>query len=269
MSPLPPDAPSLVYAQDETFVAMVGEPLPLTELSRIVVAKWDGLYAEALQRACQRAFPGIAVEGCRTGGEVLATLRRLPADFALLGLTFADMDGVDVLEAIVRERLAARVFVVSGRKDEHSLGALRAARFDGFFDPFEEGAEALVGALRQVADGRGYVSPTLARRMVNQRIDGMLARRLTPGELQVLSVVGDGSDNQEAAARLGLSEATIQMHRANLMRKLDVPTSAKLVLAAVRLGVVRVDADGRVVRPGFEQRQAARHARTPDGKSPV
>jgi DNA-binding NarL/FixJ family response regulator len=252
---------SLVYTQDESFVALVGEPLDLTRLSRIVVAKWDGLYAESLRAACARAFPETPVELCRSGAAMLAALRSAPADFVLLGLTFVDLDGTDILETIARERLARRVFVISGRRDETALRALRHARFDGFFDPFEETAEKLVEALRQVADGRGYISPGLSRRLVIQRTEGVLAQRLTPAEMQVFALIGDGSDDGEAAQRLGLSDATIGTHRRNIMRKLDVSTSAKLVREAVRLGVVQIKPDGSVIRPGFEQTLADRRAR--------
>lgn len=241
----------LVYIQDDSFVLLLGEPLPLDHLSRIVVAKWDAIYAEALGAACGRAFAGTPVVICRSGGETLARLRERGADFAVIGLTFPDLDGLDLLQAIVRERLARRVVIVSGRKDEHSLQTLRAARFDGLFDPYEENLDALVSALQQIADGRGYVSPSLCRRMFTQRSAGVLAPRLTPAELQVLSIIGDGSDDGEAASRLGVSDSTVATHRRALMRKLDVPTSAKLVREAIRLGVVRITPDGGIVRPGF------------------
>ena len=261
MSLPPPEPPPLVYTQDDDFFVVTGEPLALSEVSRIVVAKWDGLYADALRNACVRAFPGTPVHVCRRGEETLAALREQPADLALLGLTFVDLDGVDVLQAIVRERLALRVIVVSGRKDEHTLRALQAARFDGFFDPFSEEVDALVTALQQVAAGQGYVSPSLRRALFAQRSTGVLAPRLTVAELQVFCIIGDGTDDREAAERLGVSEATVQTHRRNIMRKLDVTTSAKLVREAVRLGVVRIKPDGSVVRPGFEQLSAERSAR--------
>ena len=74
-------------------------------------------------------------------------------------------------------------------------------------------------------------------------------------------MIGDGSDDREAATRLGLSVATVTTHRRNIMRKLDVPSSAKLVREAVRLGVVRIGPDGAIVRPGLEETIAARAAR--------
>lgn len=258
-----PTPGSLVYTQYESFIAVVGEPLPAGSVRRAVIGKWDALYADALRSACERAFPGAQTEVCRRGSDVIDALRARPADFAVIGLTFVDLDGVDVLQAIGREQLARRVMIVSGRKDEHSLQALRAAPFDGFFDPFAESMEALVQALAHVAAGRGYLSPSLRRQMTSHRNDGMLATRLTPTELQVFCVIGDGSDDNEAALRLGMREATVQTHRRNIMRKLEVSTSAKLVREAVRLGVVQIKADGQVVRPGFDELTAARNARKP------
>lgn len=269
LRPVPEPSP-LVYIQDDTLVAAVGEPLPLAGGSRIVVAKWDGLYAEALRAACAQAFPDASVTICRRGEEALQALRAQAADLVLTGLTFVDLDGIDVLAQIGRERLAARVLVVSGRKDERSMHALRAARFDGFFDPFTESIETLVAALRQVAAGRGYISPSL-RRQLTGRAPEMLGLRLTPGELQVFCVIGDGSDDAEAAQRLGLTASTVRTYRRNIMHKLDVPSSAKLVREAVRLGVVRITPEGAIIRPGFERmhadwqsRKTARKTAKPD-----
>lgn len=258
-------APStLVYTQNDDFFTTVGEPLPLDAIKRVVIGKWDALYADALRSACERAFPAVQTQVCRKGAEVIAALREKPADFVLLGLTFVDLDGVDVLQTLWRERLTRRVLVVSGRKDEHSLQALRAAAFDGFFDPFAESVEALVAALHQVASGHGYVSASLRRDLMGQKGLGVLAPRLTPAELQVFCVIGDGSDDTEAGDRLGMRVATVQTHRRNIMRKLGISTSAKLVREAVRLGVVQIKSDGQIVRPGFEAIVAARRARKPE-----
>jgi DNA-binding NarL/FixJ family response regulator len=249
---------SLVYTQDEEFLIAVGEPLHPEEIRRVVVAKSDALYADVLRQSSVRAFPEAAVEICRTGEAVLRALRERTADFVLLGLTFSDLDGIDVLQAMNHELLARRVIVVSGRRDERSLQALRVARFDGLFDPIDEKPERFVAALQQVAAGQGYLSPSLCRSMIERRHAGVLALQLSPTELRIFCVIGDGTDDAEAAERLGLSEATVQTHRRNLMRKLNLTSSAKLVREAIRLGVVRITPEGTTLRPGFAQLEAER-----------
>jgi len=131
---------------------------------------------------------------------------------------------------------------VSGRKDPHSLLALRSIPFAGFFDPFEEDVSNLGPALAAVMAERSYISPGLRKALLGNQSIGILDQRLTRTELRVLSVIGDGADDGEAADQLGLARQTVHTHRRSIMRKLEVESGRKLVREAIRLGVVRVGA---------------------------
>jgi DNA-binding NarL/FixJ family response regulator len=235
------------------------KPRDVTALSRawvkqIVIAQWGRTYAEALKGVCTRAFPKKEIILCCTTGEsVLNTLRQKPTDVLLLALTFPDMDGLDLLRYVAEEKLAARVLVASHHSQEHSLQALRQSRFDGLIDTQDESVEALIKALHLVAAGEPYISPSLRPQIIDRNPTGILAQKLTPAEIHVLAEIGDGSNNQEAALRLGLTDSTVQTHRRNIMRKLGITSSAKLVLEAVRLGMVRVTTNGNIIRPGFHK----------------
>lgn len=215
-------------------------PASAPPLLRLIVAKQDRTYAEALSWICSQVFPGAEVQTFGQGGEVLAALQAQPADFLLLGLTFRDMDGMDLLLQISQHRLARHLLVVAEIRDELLIPALQTARVDAILDTGSEPLDAVREALRAVNEGKVYVSPTLHPFLIDRGPAQMLRPALTPGELRVLRVIGLGNDNQEAAAILGLSEATVQTHRRNIMHKLKVPTSAKLVREAVRLGFVRI-----------------------------
>jgi DNA-binding NarL/FixJ family response regulator len=221
-------------------------------VARIAVAQWGRIYAEALQAICERAFPAAVATPFCTGQEILRALRETPADLLLLSLSFPDMDGIDLLQCVASEKLARRVLVATHRREEHSLLALRDARFDGLLDTLEESVEALVHALHLVAAGNVYVSPAFRSQIIDRDSLGVLSQKLTAAEIRVFSAIGDGSGNGEAAARLGLRESTVQTHRRNIMHKLGIPSSAKLVREAIRLGVIRITVEGRVIRPGFE-----------------
>lgn len=165
------------------------------------------------------------------------------------GLVFEDMDGVDFLTLTSMEHLARHTLVVSARWDEHILVSLRKARFNGAVDTASETIEAVQQALCAIVQGDCYISTTLRRYLIDELPGENRARDLTRAEIRVLQVIGQGSDNQEAAEELGLSVATVQTHRRNIMRKLRVPTSAKLVREAVRLGVVRITPEASLQRP--------------------
>ncbi|HRI83690.1 MAG TPA: response regulator transcription factor [Opitutaceae bacterium] len=228
------------------------------QIRRVVVAQWGRTYAEALTAVCRRAFPLAEISPCCSGAETLAALRKEPADVLLIALTFPDTDGVDLLPLIARENLATRVLVASHRREEHSLQALRAARFDGLIDTLEESVETLISALHLVANGEPYISPTLRGAVIDRPVPGIVMQKLTPMETRVLAELGDGSNNPAVASRLGLSAATVQTHRRNLMHKLGLHNGGQLVCAAIRLGLVRITPDGRAIRPGFAMLSAQR-----------
>jgi len=226
-------------------------PSPLEWVGRIVVGQWGRTYAEALQTCCSRAFPRAEVSvGC-TGAKILEGLRAKRADLLLLALVMPDIHGVDLLKTVANERLALRVLVVCHQRDERTLLALRDSQFDGLLDTQEEPVETLVKALHMVAAGRSYVSEVFRDTVVDRDPVGVVWQKLTPAEIRVFSAIGDGTGNEEAAQWLKLSEATVQTHRRNLMHKLGISSSAKLVREAIRLGFVRILSDGKVIRPGL------------------
>lgn len=233
-------------------------PDPAAGVARVVVGQSGRTYAEALRRSCLEAFPPAAVVTARSGTEILAALYAQRADFLLLAMNLPDMHGVDLLRRITGEKLAARVLVVCQHCDERTLLDLRNAQFDGLLDTEEESLDDLIRVMRLVAGGQAYVSPAFRGTVVDRGPVGAVWHKLTPAELRVFSAIGDGSGNQEATAQLGLSEATVQTHRRNLMHKLGISSSAKLVREAIRLGLVRISANGSVIRPGFLPAMASR-----------
>jgi two-component system nitrate/nitrite response regulator NarP len=158
---------------------------------------------------------------------------------------------LELLQQVRDRRLAAHVLVAAGRRDESLLPALHTARVDAIIHTVEEPVSALKHARLLADQGQVYVSPSLRSLLVEPHPAQHLRQDLTSAELRVLRVIGTGSDNQEAAKELTLSEATVQTHRRNIMRKLKVSTSAKLVREAVRLGIVHITIAGSALPGGL------------------
>jgi DNA-binding NarL/FixJ family response regulator len=215
------------------------------------VAQWGRIYAEALGLVCQQAFPQAEVRTYINAQEVLADLRRRPVDLLVQTLMLPDMDGVDMLDLVAKEKLAWRVLAVTRRRDERGLLALRNARFDGIVDAMTEHVATLAEVLHLIAAGHDYVSPTFREVLVDRQVPSQLWHQFTPAEIRAFTVIGDGSDDQEAARVLDLCASTVQSLRRNIMHKLHISSSAKLVREAVRLGMVRINDDGQIIRLGF------------------
>ncbi len=214
----------------------------ISEPCRIIIAKSDQTYAESLNSICARVFPEAEIKSFTQGEAALAELLNSQVDYIILGLSFADQDGIELLQQVSQQRLASNVIVVAEQQDRPLLPSLHTMRVDAIIDTYTESINDFRNALRLVSKGQVYVSPALRPYLVEKHSSQTLRQLLTPGELRVLRIIGDGSDNQEAARTLGLSEATVQTHRRSIMKKLKVSTSAKLVYESIRLGFVRTAA---------------------------
>lgn len=212
---------------------------------RIVIIKWDALQAEALRTLCLRAFPEANVVSFQCATRAVAALEAEASDLTLTGLTFEERDVFPLLEQL--RRRSGRVLIVSGRRDDLTVQALRKAPFDGWVDPHAIDLAKLPEIMTRVIKGERVIDERLRRCLSGGQGLEALRHRLTSAELRVLVVIGDGSDDREAATKLGLSVATVRTHRRSILGKLNVPTSAKMVYEAFRLGVVRTTRGGCAV----------------------
>jgi two-component system capsular synthesis response regulator RcsB len=217
---------------------------------RLVVVKRDRMAGEFIRHAASTT--GLIGESvcCQTATAALQVLRGRASHLGIFGLTLSDMDGLDLISSVVAERLLSRVLVVSGRRDERVRHQLRRGHVDGFIDSENDDCSRLAEIVRHVANGGSYFSPSLVA--APPRSEGpSLCQLLTPHEMKVFAIVGNGCDDREAAAILGLSQHTVHGHRRRIMHKVGVQTRSGLMRVAIQRGLVRITPQG-VLRPGFE-----------------
>lgn len=160
-------------------------------------------------------------------------------------------DGLEHLEPFIDTTLP--ILVLTSRHDPRTLELLRDVRYDGLYDGNAEGLENLPVAMEEVMQRRFYASPTMLPHL--KRPKNITLDTLTEKEQLVLSLIGDGTDDQQAATQLGLSPHTVGTHRKSIMAKLKLHHKGQLMLYAIQHGYIRVTAQ-RVFRPGFQRRLA-------------
>jgi DNA-binding NarL/FixJ family response regulator len=219
----------------------------------ILVVKWDALYGRLLGDAVQGVFPAarIVVERSVSAGRCRVAAETF--DLVILGLSFADGDGLTWLQELATQARAGSILTVTLRRDAQVLALLRRTRTVSAFDPSGDDPARFTLALAHAAQGRRYLSASLQEALLGGAGAALdFGRVLTPTEWQVLAVIGDGSDDKAASAALGLEPGSVHSHRKRLMRKLGVQSRNELFRRALELGVVRVLPDGRVVRSMWE-----------------
>lgn len=216
------------------------KPVEAGEAPHLLIAKQDVLYAETLAWTASLVFPTAEIKSVGSGVDFLKYLESQSIDFLVLGLNFIDLDAHDLLRQISEQKLARHVMVVVDARDEWLTPRLQSARIDAILDLSSETLTGVQQAMRWVNDGRSYVSPSLHSYLVGQAEANDTYSKLSQGELRVLRLIGAGQGNKETGKALGLSVSTVQTHRRNIMRKLNVTTSPKLVREAIRLGLAKI-----------------------------
>jgi DNA-binding NarL/FixJ family response regulator len=170
--------------------------------------------------------------------EVGFLVEELHPDILVLDLIMPGIGGLSALRQLMRRRLGTRVVVLSMYANEaYVLEALQNGA--GAYILKQSEAAELIRGIREVAQGRRYLSPPLSQRAVEayaQRAKGKLPEQaeLTPREEEVLRLVGEGLTSAHIAERLFISVRTVESHRANLMKKLGVHSQAEMVRIALR-----------------------------------
>jgi DNA-binding NarL/FixJ family response regulator len=188
---------------------------------------------------------GVTVLGeAGDGSAGVEEVRRLRPDVCLMDLRMPVLDGIAATSRIVAEGLPTKVLVLTTYDlDDLVYDALRSGAA-GFLLKSEPAAR-LVEGVEVVAAGEALLSPRVTRRLIERHLEGPDPRRvqqeltgLTEREREVLMLVARGVTNDEIAATLFVSKATVKSHVNRLFAKLNVTSRVQAVVLAYECGLV-------------------------------
>lgn len=175
---------------------------------------------------------GYAVETWPSGASFLKEIRHVPEGCVLLDVRMPEMDGLEVQQALLDRGVTMPVIVLTGHADVSiAVRAMKAGAVDFLEKPFEK---AVLLAAIETAFARLASADGAAARAAEA--DVILAV-LTPREREVLEGLAQGLPNKTIAYDLGISPRTVEVHRANLMAKLDVRSLSDALRLAFAAGL--------------------------------
>lgn len=209
----------------------------------------DHLLIRAGLRTWVAELPGYAIVGeCSNYAQLLDRLPQLAPDIVLLDLKLCLGAGLRMLAQLRTLQPACRLLIMASAYEPQLVLQVMQAGAQGFLLKRSTESE-----LRQALDalrlGERYLSPDIAHDVLSAALSAETIRqhgqppsnRLTARQLEILRLIARGKSTREMAAGLGLSVKTVETHRAQIMKRLQIFDVAGLVLYAVREGVIRLD----------------------------
>lgn len=207
---------------------------------RVLVVDDHSIVRHGLSLLLQRE-PDLAVCGeAGTYDEALEMAENTSPDVVLVDITLKDRNGLELIKELNRKHPGVRCLVLSMHDEaEYADRALRSGA-RGYVMK-EDADEVVVQAIRHVLKGEVYVSPVMSGRLIRQ-LSGEAAEQsshtgigsLTDRERDVFECLGQGLSTRKIAEKYSLSERTIEVHRANIKKKLQLEDAAQVLREAVK-----------------------------------
>ena len=211
---------------------------------KIVLAEDHTILREGL-RALLSADPSFEIvgEAC-DGRDAVRCVEKLVPDLLLMDLSMPRMSGMEAIREIKKRYPEIKIIALTVHKTEEYLLTTLKAGADGYVLK-DATHDELVMAIKNVMLGKSYLSPGVSEKVIEGYLEGKESSRsvsswesLSQREREVLKLIAEGYKNKDIAGDLCISLKTVEKHRANLMKKLDLHNAAALTVYAVERGLV-------------------------------
>lgn len=211
---------------------------------RIIIAEDYTLVRQGLKSLLD-SFGDLEVVGeAMDGKEAIQSTFRLKPDIVLMDLSMPKTDGLTAIKEIKKRLPETKILALTVHKTEGHVRMALEAGADGYILK-DASCTELEMAIKNITDGKSYLSPEVSSGIIRGYLAGIKTDgttyktgSLTPREVEVMKLIAEGYKSREIADYLSISINTVDKHRANLMRKLDLHSSSALTHFAIKEGLV-------------------------------
>lgn len=203
--------------------------------TRLVVADDHVMFAQGLESLLREEFELLGT--ARNGEELVEATLRLKPDVILVDISMPVLNGFDAVRRITEQGSEAKIIFLTMHDDATLLAEAFRCGASGYVLKQAAGEE-LANAIREVADGKTYVSPLVTNRPAEPLTLHAHKSTITPRQREVLELISRGLTMKEIASQLNISTRTAESHKYEMMQTLGVETTAELIRYSLRLGLI-------------------------------
>lgn len=206
---------------------------------KLIIADDHELFRNGLKELLKKNKDIEVVASVGDGKEFLEFLKKNSSlDIVLLDITMPNMDGFEVLKQIKSLNKSIKPIIISMHDEGNYIAKCAKKGAYGYLLKNTDQDE-LIKVIRMVSEGKKYFSPTISEKMINFMSEQTISENvLSKKEQEVLELMSKGLTTKEIALKLFVSSRTIETHRANIIKKLEVKNTAELIKKATKINLI-------------------------------
>ena len=210
---------------------------------KVIIADDHKMVREGIKQLIEFSGNIEVIDEAGNGLECLEKLEKDLPDVLLLDINMPEMNGLEVLQYIRKNKFDVKVIVLTVHNEVEYLLKAVDMKVDGYILKDSE-TEILIKGIFTVNQGEKYIQPELIpllnSRMINRDVEKEKLKSLTKREIEVLIDIAAGSLNKEIAINLGISERTVKNHISNIFKKIDVADRTQAAVFAIKNDIVKI-----------------------------
>jgi DNA-binding NarL/FixJ family response regulator len=211
---------------------------------RIIIAEDHTILRAGLRAMLATLSNMKVVDEAEDGHSAIRSVEKYRPDLVLMDLSMPKLNGMEAIREIKKSNPGIKIIALTVHKTEEYILATLRAGADGYILK-DATQDELLSAIQSVLNGKSYLSPSVSDMVIVGYLQGRPQVKscsswsaLSKREREVLKLIAEGNRNKEIADCLCISAKTVEKHRSNMMKKLDLHNVAELTSFAIEKGLV-------------------------------
>jgi DNA-binding NarL/FixJ family response regulator len=210
--------------------------------TKLLIAEDHTIVREGIRALLSKQLNFEVIGEAEDGLAAVKLASSLKPDVVVMDISMPNLDGLAATRHLKKQCPEIKVLILTMHASEEYVYQILKNGADGYVVK-DAAYEELIAAIEAVTRGKKYLSPSISGEVIDRYLREPQSSRgpldkLTPKEKEVLRLIAEGHTNKEMAKKLFVSVKTVEFHRSNLMKKLDIHNQAALIRFAIRLGIL-------------------------------